>query len=118
MEALGPILILLSIPLIFRWIPRNHFYGLRVPATMSDESIWYDANALCGRHLFVLGVVMVVLDFLLSRPMRAPVLGAIGAVGSFGIITVDWRTANRWRRERNLMSERSANRSKPGRALR
>jgi uncharacterized membrane protein len=100
MEALGPILILASIPLILRWIPRNHFYGLRVPATLSDESIWYDANALCGRHLFLLGLVMVVLEFLLSRPMRVPILGAIGAVGSFGIIAVDWRTANRWRRER------------------
>jgi uncharacterized membrane protein len=100
MEALGPILILLTIPLIFRWVPPNRFYGFRTPATLSDTSVWYDANALSGRHLFLLGLLMVVLEFLLSRSIRVPVLGTIGAVGLIGIIVVDSRTANRWRRER------------------
>lgn len=55
MEALGPVLILLSIPLILRWIPRNRFYGFRVASTLRDKSVWYDANALSGRHFLALG---------------------------------------------------------------
>jgi len=34
MEAIGPVLIVVSIPLILRWVPRNRFYGLRIPATL------------------------------------------------------------------------------------
>ncbi len=30
MEAMGPILVVLAIPLIPRWIPQNLFYGLSV----------------------------------------------------------------------------------------
>jgi uncharacterized membrane protein len=100
MEAIGPVLVVLSIPLILRWIPQNRFFGLRIPATMRDESVWYDANAMCGRHLLLLGLLMVVLEFLLPRSMRTPVLATIGWVGFFAIIAADWRTANRWRRER------------------
>ena len=59
MEAIGPLLILVSIPLICRWIPPNRFYGFRIPATRTSPSVWYDANALTARHLFILGVVLV-----------------------------------------------------------
>ena len=100
MEAIGPILILVSIPLIFRWIPPNRFYGLRIPATLGNASIWYDANALSGRHLFELGLAMVALELLLPRSLRTPVLATVGWVGLVGIMIADWRTANRWRRER------------------
>jgi len=99
-EAIGPFLILLSIPLIFRWVPRNRFYGFRVPPTFRNESVWYDANALCGRHMLLLGVVMVLLEFLLPRSMLKPTLATIGSVGLIAITAIDWRTANRWRRER------------------
>ena len=100
MEALGPIFILLSIPLIFRWVPRNRLYGLRIPATFANESVWYDANALSGRHLFMLGAVMVFLDFALPPASRLVVLRTVCLLGLALIVIVDWRTANRWRRER------------------
>jgi uncharacterized membrane protein len=100
MEAIGPLLIVLSIPLILRWVPQNRFYGFRIPATCADQSIWYDANSLCGRHMLALGLLMVLLDFLLPRSMGVQVLWTIGWVGMVGITAVDWRTANRWRRER------------------
>jgi hypothetical protein len=100
MEAIGPILILLSIPLILRWIPQNRLVGFRIPATRNNRSLWYDANALCGRHCLLLGLLMVVLEFLLPRSMRTPVLATIGWIGLVGITIADWRTVNRWRRER------------------
>lgn len=100
MEAIGPVLIVLSIPLIMRWVPPNRFYGLRIPATCGNTSVWYDANALCGRHMLQLGALMVALEFVLPGSMRVPVLATIGWVGFIAITALDWRTANRWRRER------------------
>ena len=100
MEAIGPVLIVLSIPLMLRWIPQNRFYGLRIPATCRNKSVWYDANALCGRHLLLLGLLMVTLEFLLPRSMRSLVLATVGWIGFVGITVADWRTANRWLRER------------------
>ncbi len=100
MEAIGPVLIVLSIPLLLRWVPPNHLYGFRIPATLRDRSLWYDANALCARHMLLLGVLMVIGEFVLSRSERGPVLWLL-AVGGLAVITVaDWRTANRWARER------------------
>ena len=100
MEALGPVLILFSIPMILRWVPQNRFYGFRIPATIRNKSVWYDANALCGRHMFLLGVLMVGLEFLLPPAIRIQILRTVGAIGVGVILVADWRTANRWRRER------------------
>jgi uncharacterized membrane protein len=100
MEAIGILLIVLSLPLMLRWIPPNHVYGLRSPATLRDTSVWYDANALSGRHLLTLGLLMVALEFVLPASIRLWTLRVIGVVGFSGIMIADWRTANRWARER------------------
>jgi len=39
---------LLSLPLIFGWIPRQSFYGTRTPKTFSSDDIWYAANRFTG----------------------------------------------------------------------
>jgi uncharacterized membrane protein len=100
MEAIGPLLTLVSMPLILRWIPPNRFYGLRIPATLGDESVWYDVNAMHGRHLLALGLLMVALDFVLPTSTRTMALAATGWIGLAGIVVADWRTANRLRRQR------------------
>ncbi len=100
MEAIGPILIVCSIPLVLRWVPPNRFFGLRIPSTLKDESVWYDANALSGRHMMLLGLVMVALEFVLPISAWIPVLRIVGTVGLVGIVAADWRTANRRARER------------------
>jgi SdpI/YhfL family protein len=103
-EAIGSILILTSIPLMLRWVPRNRFFGLRVPATLRSDSVWYDVNALCARHLFLLGVVLVVLEFVLPLSMRIPLLRVVATVGFVAIIVADWRMANRLERQRSASS--------------
>ncbi len=108
MEAIGPLLILVSIPLICRWIPPNRFYGFRIPATRTSPSVWYDANALAGRHMLMLGGFMVALEFILPVSVRIPALSTIGTLGMVLFIIADWRTANRWRREREHRSPTSA----------
>jgi hypothetical protein len=101
MEALGPVLVLTSLPLIFRWVPPNRFYGLRIRATLRNESVWYDANALSGRHMFALGLFLVFLEFVLPPSVRIATLRVIASIGFAAIIVLDWRTANRWARERS-----------------
>ena len=53
----GLLLVALAIPLIRRRVGPNGWYGLRVEATFADEWVWYEANALAGRDLLILGVL-------------------------------------------------------------
>ncbi len=46
-----------SIPLIQRRIKPNPWYGFRVPKTLRDERIWYQANAYSGVLLFLSGAI-------------------------------------------------------------
>jgi hypothetical protein len=105
MEPLGPILMVLSIPMILRWVPQNPLYGFRIPATCKNKSVWYDANALAGRHMFVLGVALVVLDYVLplgpwATPVQREIFWWASIIGLVAVVAVDWRIANRWSRER------------------
>jgi uncharacterized membrane protein len=47
----------LAVPLIFRKIPPNPFYGLRTRSTFSSRRIWYAANRIAGIWLAVAGIV-------------------------------------------------------------
>ena len=95
MAALGPVLILMAIPLLLGWIPRNRLYGFRVPATLRDAAVWYDVNTRSARHLLLLGAVMVVLELALPNPPRTEVLTTVAIVGLAAATIVDWRHANR-----------------------
>jgi uncharacterized membrane protein len=101
MEALGPALILLSIPLMLRLVPPNRIYGFRVPSTLRNRSVWYDANARAGWQMSLMGLVMVLLELLLPLPVRNVVLSTIGVAGLLLVTAVNWRLANRWERERS-----------------
>ena len=83
-----------------RWVPPNRFYGFRVPAVYKNRSVWYDVNALAGKHYLLLGVLMVSLEFILPKAARVPVLQVVGFVGLIGVTIADWITASRWERER------------------
>ena len=95
MAAIGPVLILVSIPLFFGWVPRNRIYGFRVAATLRDDAVWYDVNARNARHMLLLGVVMVGLELVLPRPLRGGILGTVAVVGLAAAVVVNWRHANR-----------------------
>lgn len=82
MEALGPLLLVLAVPLMLRWVPRNRLYGFRVAATLRDDAVWYEVNASAGRQSVSLGALMVALEFVLplsfamrhSRPSASSAL--------------------------------------------
>lgn len=103
MEALGPVLILVSIPLMLRWVPPNRIYGFRIAATLRNRSVWYDANARAGWHCFLAGVLMILLELTLPTSFRNPVLATVAVVSLVLVVVVNWRTANRWERERTRL---------------
>ena len=47
--ACASLFALMAIPLILRKIPRNGAYGFRTPKTLSNDELWYKANAYFGR---------------------------------------------------------------------
>lgn len=99
MEVLGPVLLVLSIPLLLRWVPRNYVYGFRIAATLRSDAVWYEVNALFGRHALLLGLLMIALELALPLSIRNSALRAVAFIGLATVIVADWRTANRLDRE-------------------
>jgi uncharacterized membrane protein len=64
----------LSIPLILRRIPPNDFYGYRVPKTLNNPNLWYNANEFMGKCLAIAGIVIAVTAELLAR-LKLPNFG-------------------------------------------
>jgi uncharacterized membrane protein len=58
--AVGLLFIGLSVPLILGRVPPNHFYGCRTQRTLSDPTIWYEANRVSGKDFFIAGVLIFV----------------------------------------------------------
>ena len=65
--ALGLALAALGWPMATRRVGPNRWYGVRLPATFADQQVWYDANAVAGRDMIVLGAVIVVVAVALPR---------------------------------------------------
>ena len=47
------LLVVVAIPLVLRMVPPNVIYGYRTRATLSDQALWFEANAHFGRRLIV-----------------------------------------------------------------
>jgi uncharacterized membrane protein len=61
----GALLSLFSIPLIFRKIPPNSFYGVRNAKTLGNRQTWFNANAFAGKRMFASGIVFIAAALLL-----------------------------------------------------
>ncbi len=87
--------ILLSIPLALRKVKPNVVYGYRTRATLSDEAVWYEANAYFGQRFLAASLVSAAVAWYLSDsallspqaylPVSVVLLGAPVAVA--GILT-------------------------------
>ena len=49
--ASGLLIFVVSLPLVYRKVPMNALYGVRIPRSMESEQRWYDINAYGGRQL-------------------------------------------------------------------
>ena len=53
--------IVLGLPLFFKKIKRNYFFGYRISHyAMLDDDIWYAVNQQGGRHLLVMGLLLAI----------------------------------------------------------
>jgi uncharacterized membrane protein len=49
LTVIAPLTIVLaSIPMILRRIPRNYFYGFRTERTLASDETWYASNRMAG----------------------------------------------------------------------
>ncbi len=63
--ATGIMFCLISVPLIKGRIPRNRWYGFRMPKTLRSDSVWYPVNAYSGKCLYVSGLIIAAGSLLL-----------------------------------------------------
>ncbi|MBI1347423.1 hypothetical protein GC163_14185 [bacterium] len=82
----GTALLLMGLarPLIRRRIRPNRYYGFCTPATLRDESLWYDVNAQTGTDLYRVGTGTLLLT--------AIYLIDIISLSTFTLITAGWMT--------------------------
>jgi len=50
-----------------RRVRPNAWYGLRTPATLRDERVWYEANAHGGRDFVILGAAQIAFSLAIAR---------------------------------------------------
>ena len=55
---LGLLFIGLGVPLLQRRVPRNRWYGFRIPKTLASDAVWYPANEIAGRDMVVAGSIV------------------------------------------------------------
>lgn len=65
LTIVGMVFVIIGLPLVRGRIPRNGFYGYRIPTTMRDDRVWYPVNTLMGLWLIWAGSLATVLGVLL-----------------------------------------------------
>jgi hypothetical protein len=67
--AVPLLMIALGVPLVFRLVPRNWFYGQRTLRTLrGPEEIWYRQNTITGVAMLLIGIVWLVARHPIARP--------------------------------------------------
>jgi len=70
--GLGLLVALISVPLLFRKVPPNRWYGVRVPEAFVSDENWYAINEFGSRRLLGLALALAVLGLVaLSLPRMA-----------------------------------------------
>jgi len=81
LRLLPVVVILLSIPLYLKKIPRNYFYGLRTKDTMASDDNWYQANKVAGAGGIIGGSVWLLENLLLPMFLSRPYGGISPLIG-------------------------------------
>ncbi len=56
---------LIAIPLIFGWINRQSFYGVRTVKTLASDEAWYPVNRLAGVLMIASSAVYLIVAWVL-----------------------------------------------------
>jgi uncharacterized membrane protein len=103
--ALNSLLAVLSMPFLWELVPRNRFYGFRVPATLSDDQVWYTMNRRVSREMIIAGFALAfcaaVADLAgLDTPVARALLSIATLTAIATMIAKGWLAANRLARQR------------------
>ena len=60
----GLVVIGLSIPLLLRKIPKNHYYGIRLPKAFKSNENWYAINTYGSKWMIACGLILAVIGAL------------------------------------------------------
>lgn len=72
------LLVLLGIPLYFRIVPPNRFYGFRTQRTLTGPKAWYAVNRVTGGWMVLTGAITAAIATWVARAeYRVPVAAAI-----------------------------------------
>jgi hypothetical protein len=71
------IVIVLSIPLIMKWIGPNGLYGYRVAKTMNNPDIWYRANSVLGVDLLIAGILILLTTLFVYNKGKSFTIGRV-----------------------------------------
>ena len=102
--AVNFLLAVLSIPFLWRLVPRNRFYGFRIPATLRDDNIWYVMNRRVARELIPVGFVLAFLAAMfdgvgLDTSFGRALLAIVTLTAIAAIMVRGWIAANRLARQ-------------------
>ncbi|HOU03532.1 MAG TPA: SdpI family protein [Bacteroidales bacterium] len=62
---LALLFIAIGLPLVFRKIKPNYFYGYRLSSfVIEDDDIWYRVNETGGKHLVIIGCFVALISIL------------------------------------------------------
>jgi hypothetical protein len=73
--GVGLLTAVLALPLVFRMVPMNAFYGVRTRKAFVSEENWFALNAYGGRLFLVFGLCLVCFGLLTwhaAPPPRSP----------------------------------------------
>lgn len=74
---------MVSIPLIFKMVPPNRWYGFRIPQTLSNQELWFRANWFAGWAFLVASMASATV--FISAPEVASSYGALVLVVPIGV---------------------------------
>ena len=61
------ILMAIALPLVMQKIRPNHLYGVRTAFTLTNETVWYQANRFWGMAMIASGMAFFLLSALLGN---------------------------------------------------
>jgi len=105
------IFIVIGLPLVFRKIKPNFFYGYRLSSfVIGNDDVWYRINEIGGKHLIIIGSIIAVISisaiFFIGHSEIQNVFMAAGLSTSVIGIILSWaRTlfiANKMAKEKDL----------------
>ena len=81
----GILFILISIPLVMKKIPMNHFYGFRIKKAFSSEENWFKINQYGGRQLILWSIPLIGIGLsYFFYPVREPLSEMASALYAAG----------------------------------